>query len=119
MTTASNAKMSRTGPSAGAKVVRMPRKTPAIATVPNARAVAIAYTCRSSMPLRRAASRSSAVARNERPSSVRPIRSCRPTSTATAVPSVMSGRIPIASPSVTVMLALSMAPASIPCESAE
>ena len=36
MMTASKAKMSRTGPSSGPNVVRMPRKTPPIATVPNA-----------------------------------------------------------------------------------
>src|SRR4029450_13239593 len=42
MMTASKAKISRVGPSAGEKVVRMPRKIPAMATVARARPVATA-----------------------------------------------------------------------------
>ncbi len=41
MMTASKAKMSRAGPSSGPNVVRMPRNTPPMATVPIAMAVAI------------------------------------------------------------------------------
>ena len=82
MITASNAKMSRAGPSLGPNVVRMPRKTPAIATVPSAIAIAMAKTWRLSIPTSRAAVGSSAVARSARPSGVRSSSSWRPTSIA-------------------------------------
>ena len=119
MTTASKAKISRVGPMLGVKVVRTPRNRPATATVARAMAVAMANTWRGSRPTRLAASGSSEVARNERPSRVRLSTSCRPTRTATAVTRVSSGNQPTASRSLTRMLAFSSRPASSPWESAE
>ena len=103
----------------GVKVVRTPRNSPATATVARAMAVAMANTCRWSSPTRLAASGSSEVARNERPSWVRLSSSCRPTRTATAVTRVSSGNQPTARRSLSRMLAFSIRPASSPWESAE
>ena len=119
MITASNAKSSRSGPLLGTKVVRMPRKTPATATMPSAMAIASPYSRRLSIPISSATSWSSEVARSARPSEVRPMKSWRPTTISTATANVMSGNHPIASRPPIAMLAVSMPPGFRRCESAE
>src|SRR5206468_5637528 len=119
MMTASNANSSRSGPLLGTKVVRIPRNTPATATMPSAIAIASPYRLRLLIPISSAASWSSDVARNARPSDVRLTKSWRPTRISTATTKVMSGNHPIASPPPIAILAVSIPPGFRRWESAE
>ena len=67
MITASKPKMSRAGPTDGENVVRIARKTPAIATVASEIAIARLYTRRLLIPTSDAVRWSSEVARSARP----------------------------------------------------
>ena len=119
MITASNAKSSRSGPLLNVNVVRMPRKTPATATMPSDSAMARPYSRRLSMPISSAVSWSSEVARNARPTASRLMRYCSPTRISTATASVMKGNQPMASCDPSARLAVSMPPGFSRRESAE
>ena len=85
------------GPAADVKVVRMPRKTPATATMASDSAIASAVEpavvdAHELGGLLVVGGRAEGAAER-----VRPIRSCRPTRSSTATPSMMSGNQPTAS----------------------
>ena len=119
MITASKANSSRSGPLENVKVVRMPRTTPATATIASDSAIASPYSRPVSMPINAAVAPSSDAARKARPIGERPMTSCRAMRSTTASAKVSSGNAPTASPPPRGTLAVSIPPGFSRRESAE